>query len=240
VSSHDDPPTTPFAQPFVWSDLTWCIQTLQEGGEEALVVPCVSLAALRGRLDAALTPHGWGLQFQISSGDAVACHLTLQGVTKGVVVSLPAVGGSEAAARLALDAAARLFGAHSTLPEAWTALLPFDPETQTVLHEPEPPEGVPLLGPATLEAPKSGAIAADRAGEGGAAAATDPASTDAPGRPEPQQMIDRLVDRLKEEGKGLAAARILVKHGGYGQDVETARQLYRELRGLLLAGSNEA
>jgi hypothetical protein len=47
-------------------------------------------------------------------------------------------------------------------------------------------------------------------------------------------MIDRLVERLKEEGQGLAAARLLVKHGGYGNDPAAARELYAQLRALLL------
>lgn len=50
-------------------------------------------------------------------------------------------------------------------------------------------------------------------------------------------MIDRLIERLKAEGQGLAAARILVKHGGYGKDPQAARELYGELRDLLRAGS---
>lgn len=220
----------PFAEPFDWNDLSWCVVALEEGGEEAEVVPCLALAALRERLDAALSPLGWGVQFQLAAGDAVGCQLTLQGVTKGVVVALPPAGGSEAAARLALDGAARLFGARSTLPEGWVARVAFDAETQTLLHEPEPPEGLPAV---------SAPPAAPRTAPALESATTSPAATSEPApRPEPQQMIDRLVDRLKEEGKGLAAARILVKHGGYGQDVETARQLYRELRELLLEGAN--
>jgi hypothetical protein len=52
-------------------------------------------------------------------------------------------------------------------------------------------------------------------------------------KPTGQQMIDRLVDRLKVEGQGLAAARLLVRYGGYGKDPDTARELYAQLRVLL-------
>ena len=52
-------------------------------------------------------------------------------------------------------------------------------------------------------------------------------------KPTGQQMIDRLVDRLKDEGQGLAAARLLVRYGGYGKDPDTARELYAQLRALL-------
>jgi hypothetical protein len=46
-------------------------------------------------------------------------------------------------------------------------------------------------------------------------------------------MIDRLVERLKDEGQGLAAARLLVRYGGYGKDPDAARELYAQLRELL-------
>ena len=49
-------------------------------------------------------------------------------------------------------------------------------------------------------------------------------------------MIDRLIDRLRDRGLGLQAARILVRHGGYGKDPRAARELYGELRQLLLDG----
>jgi hypothetical protein len=67
--------------------------------------------------------------------------------------------------------------------------------------------------------------------------AADDAFAEAPAKPEGQQMIDRLIERLKAQGQGLAAARILVKHGGYGKDPVAARELYAALRQLLLAGA---
>jgi len=51
------------------------------------------------------------------------------------------------------------------------------------------------------------------------------------------RMIDRLVERLKDEGQGLAAARLLVRFGGYGKDPEAARELYGALRALLKRGA---
>ncbi len=53
------------------------------------------------------------------------------------------------------------------------------------------------------------------------------------------RMIDRLVERLKEEGQGLAAARLLVRYGGYGKDTAAARELYGELRALLRRSSED-
>ena len=49
-----------------------------------------------------------------------------------------------------------------------------------------------------------------------------------------QQAIDRLVDRLRQEGLGLEAAKLLNSYGGYGNDANTARELYAKLRALLV------
>ncbi len=52
-------------------------------------------------------------------------------------------------------------------------------------------------------------------------------------KPEPQELIDRLVERLKEAGLGMEAARIITRYGGYGKTPEETRRLYGELRNLL-------
>ncbi len=75
---------------------------------------------------------------------------------------------------------------------------------------------------------------------GGAVAASDPrpgsapAPETGPGRSEGQQVIERLVERLRAEGLGREAATLVVEHGGYGRSPEEARELYRRLRELLL------
>lgn len=53
-------------------------------------------------------------------------------------------------------------------------------------------------------------------------------------RPSAQELIDRLIARLREAGKGREAAVLVVKYGGYGRDPETTKRLYGELRALLL------
>ncbi|MCS7059458.1 MAG: Rad52/Rad22 family DNA repair protein [Meiothermus sp.] len=50
---------------------------------------------------------------------------------------------------------------------------------------------------------------------------------------EPQVLIDRLLERLKQAGLGRQAAQIVVKYGGYGKHPEETRRLYGELRALL-------
>ena len=50
-------------------------------------------------------------------------------------------------------------------------------------------------------------------------------------------MIDRLVARLREEGMGAEAARLVTVYGGYGRDASAQRELYAKLRALLVERS---
>ena len=52
-------------------------------------------------------------------------------------------------------------------------------------------------------------------------------------KPEAHRLIDRLVEHLRERGKGKEAARILARYGGYGKTPEETKRLYGELRALL-------
>lgn len=52
-------------------------------------------------------------------------------------------------------------------------------------------------------------------------------------KPEPQELIDRLIERLKEAGLGKQSALIVTKYGGYGKTPDETRRLYGELRALL-------
>jgi hypothetical protein len=49
-----------------------------------------------------------------------------------------------------------------------------------------------------------------------------------------QQAIARLIERLGREGRGLEAARLVTRYGGYGSSPDAARELYGQLRALLL------
>lgn len=53
-------------------------------------------------------------------------------------------------------------------------------------------------------------------------------------KPSAQELIDKLLAKLREAGKGREAAALIVKYGGYGIDPETTRKLYGELRALLI------
>ncbi|MGQ9735194.1 MAG: Rad52/Rad22 family DNA repair protein [Thermaceae bacterium] len=58
-------------------------------------------------------------------------------------------------------------------------------------------------------------------------------------KPEPQRLIDRLVERLKEEGLGKEAAQVLIRYKGYGSTPEETKKLYGELRKLLKKEGHE-
>ncbi len=78
------------------------------------------------------------------------------------------------------------------------------------------------------------ALAQAGAGRFPAIPATPETPTAASSKPDAQELIDRLIARLREQGKGREAAALVVKYGGYGGDPETTKRLYGELRALLL------
>ncbi len=91
---------------------------------------------------------------------------------------------------------------------------------------------------ATLEEAASRAFrhAAAQAGLGRdlTATAATPETPDPAAKPSAQELIDRLMAKLREAGKGREAAELVVRYGGYGGDPETTKKLYGELRKLLL------
>jgi len=205
------------------------------------VTPRVGAAALHARLDAAHGARGWSVSYAAMPGEAIACHLVVDGVTKGAVAGPALVGGAETTAAIAFARAASLFGAAPAWPAEASAWVACDPETLEPLHAPARPEPVaaPTVAPERFDAAASVSAGAP-AIAGAPAFAGGPVAdvlAEAPAKPEGQQMIDRLIDRLKAQGQGLEAARILVKHGGYGKDPVAARELYAALRQLLFAGA---
>jgi hypothetical protein len=245
--------------PFDVADLEWTVVEVADGGDEVRVVPRVRVGALHERLDAVLGIGGWSVSYT-ALGDAVACHLVIDGVTKGAVAPPAHVGGGAVTAAAALTLAAERFGVRSAWPKGAGAWVACDPETLEPLHPPDrsgsaagaagddaafDPDVSALSGPAA-EAPSGRAFApAPVAGDAAppaptaAPSASDPPAAPAP-KPEGQQIIDKLIERLKAEGQGLAAARIMVRHGGYGKDPQAARELYGELRALLRGAAERA
>jgi hypothetical protein len=224
-----DPPAASLADPFGDDDLAWTVVEVGDGGDEVRVMPRVAASALHARLDAAHGERGWSVSYAAMPGEAIACHLVIDGVTKGAVAGPARVGGAEATAAIAFARAAALFGAAHAWPADASAWVACDPETREPLHAPARPE------PSASRVGRPAEAARDDVTASAVAPAED-AFAETPAKPEGQQMIDRLIERLKAQGQGLEAARILVKHGGYGKDPQAARELYAALRQLLLAG----
>ncbi len=209
--------------------LAWIVAELEPGGGLARLEPAWAPAAVRQRLDAELGVPGWSYALSAFGAGGVVCALTVAGVTRS---SVAASGDSlvplEQLADLAFSRCARQFGMAPPVaaqhPSYWVEV---DTETLEPLFEPEPvPEPVPETAVAAPAAAASAASAAPDASPG--RAVSEPpreASSEA------LAMIEKLIDRLKAEGKGKEAARLVATH--HGDTAEQARELYSRLRALL-------
>ena len=212
-------------EPFAPEELQWRIEALSQDKRRALVVPHIDAKALLDRLDEVVGTHGWHdsyevLQAPLSSAAgiyAVKCRLTIMDVCKEDVGE----GHSfKAAFSDALERAAVKFGVGRFL---------YPVDQQWVDHDPQTGQ---------ISLPKvEGVIGADRypssetkPAQAVVSTATTPSTEN---KPEPQELIDRLVERLREAGLGKQTAQIVMKYGGYGKSPDETRKLYGELRALL-------
>jgi hypothetical protein len=110
----------------------------------------------------------------------------------------------------------------------------YDAETKTLLYEPELGIGGQDSGGQDSDSQDSGGqVTALKARESEQSA--EPSSVSVtPAKSAGQQAIDKLVERLEQEGKGKEVAKLIVRYGGYGQNPEAARELYSKLRALLV------
>ena len=208
--------------PFSRDALEWRVLEVKEGhsGHElgqARLRPQLRFEKVVARLDEAVTPSGWSNRYAALGTDALSCELTVQGVTKSSVAALNGRVPADIHARDAFVYTAELFGLKPPADSATVYWVDYDPEAGTPLFEPD------LSNPPTPEtAPE---------------ATTPPASEPQAQKPAGQQAIDRLVERLRGEGRGLEVAKLVTRYGGYGDDTEAARELYSKLRALLLENS---
>ena len=241
-----DAPWTRLAAAFRVSDVAWTVVAMEEPGDAAVVTPRLRPEAIRGRLDEACGLEGWSLAFEPFAGGAVGCTLSIGQVRKSAVVDASPLGAA-ATADAALADAAALFGLVPPVARHEQRVA-FDPEARVPLHEPafdaidaidaiEPGEAGVQVGTGAEPAAVAAREAASAVQAGDALGAADLQAEGERARglsPEALRMIDRLVDRLKQQGHGLAAARLLNRYGGYGKDAAAARELYGELRALLV------
>ena len=240
------------AAPFPRDALSWRVLELSEDGLRARVKPQVRAEALLARLDAVASVSGWSNVYAPVGAQALCCTLTVMDVTKSVVVALPKnQGEAEARADDALARAAERFGMRPPIDAEASYWVDYDPEAGEPLYEPDTgsssasqaetaqPEvraepTPPSPQPDVQQKPQEVSSADEPADE--PAAEETPRPTPPVAKSAGQQAIDRLVDRLKEEGRGLEAAKLLNAYGGYGGDPGAARELYARLRALLLGG----
>ncbi|CAN5496951.1 hypothetical protein BH24DEI1_BH24DEI1_01320 [soil metagenome] len=192
-------------RPFGQESVEWRLLELAEDGQRARVRPQLRAEVVTARLDEVLRIDGWSNVYTPWQ-DAVICTLTVEGVSKAAVSAAPQLGPAERA-RDALVLAAEGFGLRPAVDQGASYWVDYNPEAGEILYE---PEAVPA-----------------------APAETPPAPEPKPQKSEGQKAIDRLVERLKGEGKGAQVARLVVEFSGYGGNPEQSRELYRRLRALL-------
>lgn len=221
---------TRLSAPFPLPSVTWDVVSVDPGADEALVVPRLRREAIVERLDDLCGVAGWSLSLTPFADGAVGCGLQVGEVRKAAVADAR-IEGPAATADAALAACAALFGLASPVA-AHARRVAFDAEAGVALHDPDP-EAIPEE---TVAVPRADAAAADRRDAGAAEADEASDVPDAAARrpsSEARVMIDRLVERLRASGRGLEVARLVARHGGYGEDAEAARALYGALRSLL-------
>lgn len=248
-------PWARLASPFSDAALAWRVAELDEGGALARLAPLVRASAVSARLDEVVGIAGWSFQLVPAGPDSLVGNLTVQGVTRAAVVRAgrgPSKDPDRAADE-ALSLAALRFGMRPPVDVDAAYWVDYDPEADEPLHlpdvetiHPSPPErvasepggasnvgsdagagagvAVELVGAAVVDAEGPSAVA----GEPGADARPDTRPAGA------HEVIERLIERLREEGLGKEAALLVVRYQGYGRTPEESRELYGRLRALLL------
>jgi len=203
----------------------WGVAEVEAESGRARLVLYAAREAVVARLDAECGKTGWSFTLAPLGASALVANLTALGVTRAAVVAALAVGVASSA-DVALAACAASFGlALPFVREHESYWVDFDVEAGEPLFLPEPVAvpGGQVAGQAPAELPAPGPsreeVLATRNGTGGPGAG--------------HQVIERLVERLKELGLGKEAARLVVRYQGYGRTPEESRELYGRLRALL-------
>ena len=231
---------TSLAQPFPESALEWRVLRLDDEGLRAEARPQLRVDAVLRRLDETVGVARWSNTLTSLGSPAevlaLACTLTVEGVSKTAAATLGPDTGASVLADDALVYAAERF---HMLPPADLGLsywVDYDKENRTMLYE---PSAQPLGSPADASTGAAESVPVEAAVRASSAETTAPPEAPSPPKPKPagQQAIDRLVERLKAEGRGLEVAKLIISYDGYGTDPNAARELYAKLRELLRGGA---
>lgn len=246
------------AEPFPRSSCTWRVVEVADDLQTARLARTLSRAAITARLDGAVGPSDWSFQLLPLGDRSLVCNLSISGVSRSATATVtPGLTRFEPAllAEHALAAAAEQFGMRpGGKAIAW---VDFDADSGEPLYLPHDEgaesgedAGVMLsAAPSTAASVMSAASVTSAAAVASAASSADvlaagpdlPTSGSLPGesgidaKPAGHEVIERLLDRLREEGLGKEAARLVVMHGGYGRNQAESRELYGKLRALLLS-----
>lgn len=203
-------------EPFPPEELQWRVEALSKDQRRALIAAYVNHKAVLDRLDEVAGVQSWQDSYevlqtpsQVAGFYTVKCRLTIMEIAKEDVGEGDSL---KAAFAEALVRAAAKFGI-GRFQQQW---VDYDP-TSGKFTPPYLGAMVEWYGSSDLEAQLP---------------QPNPPS---PGKskPEPQELIDRLIERLRQVGLGKQAALIVMKYGGYGKHPEETRKLYSELRALL-------
>lgn len=237
------------AQPFPPGEVQWRVETLSRDKRRALVVPYVDARTVLDRLDEVLGSEGWQDSYQVLLAEggnyAVKCRLSLVMPHSGpasagtqLEVSKEDVGEGDslkAAFSDALKRAAVKFGIGRYLYRLDKQWVDYDPESEA-FEAPRLEGGRAVAGSPSLEPREPVREQTQEANPGSTPPSPPQPGTHPPSpqsKPEPQELIDRLMERLKESGMGKQAAQVITKYGGYGKTPDETRRLYGELRALL-------
>ncbi len=200
--------------------MEWRVVEILADGHEAKVRPQLRFEAVLQRLDETLSVAGWSSRYR-AIGEAVACELTISSICKSAVAESTYVGKSTAS-RDAFVYAAELYGMVPPVTRNEIYTVDYDAEAKAPLFDPE----VATDGPVSKEPEQ---VSSPPAHE-----------PETPAKSAGQQAIDKLVERLEQQGRGKDVAKLIVQYGGYGQDPEAARELYSKLRALLVGHEGSA
>lgn len=148
----------------------------------------------------------FGLEWAVG-GDTVTATLTLGGQRRSGLGRGHTLRDAQA---LALADALRYFG----LPLPEPQWVEYDEEEGANTLELQPDAPAPL--------PRATAPTAPAVGDG-----DDPGED--PQMVRARQIIDELMEELREGGQGAKAAALITRHGGYGASIDERRAVYREL-----------
>lgn len=201
---------------------------------------------IRKELDRLVGVDGWSISVMPAGEDLLTADVRIGDTHRAVVVSVLPVAGfapegeallesvGETLTNAAWSSALQAFGVKVPLVAEEDGWVEVDPDTGMALYPPVA-QGAPISQSVVIGTSdaldtdvSSAGVTADPAHTPSAEEATPEAR-----KPEGHVMIDRIVERLREEGFGADVARLVMRFGGYGNDAEQSRALYAELRTLL-------